>query len=208
MIRQGRPKEAFSLVWLGAIAIIGAFVFAVGVGGENVQDRFLGLVETGAVESYKEQRGVFLEYTIFEAPTEFPLGAGVGRWGMMNTHIAKFDTFPSTTLWAEIQPTGWIYDGGVPLVVTYAGALILSCWGVYRIAIRVRSPLAFSAALILCSNLFVIGTAFAGPAFNFTAGIQYWFSTACLFAAASQTAAAQSALLTGSFRQRTDGNPT
>ena len=54
---------------------------------------------------------------------EYPLGAGLGRWGMA---AGYFGTAGAPGLWAEIQITGWMIDGGVIMIVVYGGAIVMS----------------------------------------------------------------------------------
>ena len=86
-----------------------SFSMAVQVGGEKVSSRYLDLAETGLLESYLKNRGHFLDYTFNHVLWEYPFGAGSGRWGMMNNYFGRGSHISS--LWAEIQLTGWLYDG-------------------------------------------------------------------------------------------------
>jgi hypothetical protein len=149
-----------------------------------VFDRFYGIYETGVVTSFQQNRGGFIEQTFSHMIFEYPLGAGAGRWGMMNYHFARFDTNLPHGIWVEIQPTGWVVDGGIPLLLAYSGAVAAAMWQLYRISDpRYGGPLSYAAAVVFCSNLFVVGQSFAGPTFNTTLGIYFWLPTAAVLAA-------------------------
>src|SRR6187431_1606434 len=84
-------------------------------------------------------------------------------------------------LWAEVQFTGWMIDGGVIMVAIYLGALAVTTVTEWRIAQATQFPrLAVCGAVILAANI--------GPALmivSFTpfvtqAGIQYWFLAGAL----------------------------
>jgi hypothetical protein len=130
--------------------------------------------------SYDASRGWFWRYTFGDALEQFPLGAGVGRWGAMNGYFAG-QRPDSPPLWAEIQLTGWLYDGGVPMWMAYASGLAISMLFVFRIALS-RMP--FAGAVIFCINGIVIGASFTGPAFNTTMGLEYWLLVALLYGGA------------------------
>ena len=76
----------------------------------------MSLFEEDPVTLYYQSRGLQLENAFNTLIVEYPLGAGLARWGMMRGY---FDVPSSSEIWAEIQPGAWILDGGLVL----AGAL-------------------------------------------------------------------------------------
>jgi hypothetical protein len=184
-----RQKAIWNRGWLAcasAVLVLGAFAWAVAVGGETVRDRFLKMSDGGVVESYDHSRGWFWRYTFSDALERFPLGAGLGRWGVMNGYFAS-ERPDSPTLWAEIQLTGWLYDGGVPMWLAYISGLGLSLLFVFRIALSKRcgETLPFAAVIVFCINANIVGVSFTGPAFNTAMGLQYWLLTAVTYSAAT-----------------------
>jgi hypothetical protein len=189
LIRQRRMFQGGLMAGVGAGLFIGAFLLAVGIGGQSVLDRFSGLFGKDASETIYRSRGVFLEYTFNELIFRYPFGAGLGRWGMMRMHFIRFTPDPSPAIWVEIQATGWLIDGGIPLLATYSLAIAAAMWQLFRLTRPERGgPLAYPAAIVFCLNLFMIGQANAGPSFNSTGGMQFWLCTAVLFAAAAHRA--------------------
>ena len=120
-IRRGEGMKGLGVVLLVVASVTLSFSMAVQVGGEEVSSRYMDMADTGIIESYRKNRGIFLGYTFNHVVWDYPLGAGAGRWGMMNSYFGRGNHVPS--LWAEIQLTGWIYDGGIPMLVLYVGAL-------------------------------------------------------------------------------------
>jgi hypothetical protein len=184
LIRQGRYRYALILGAVAGGLVVGSFLLAVSLGGENVFERFFDIVETGVATSYQSNRGIFLEHTFRELVWEYPFGAGMGRWGMMIHYFGRFDGNPSPPLWAEIQITGWLYDGGIPLMITYSLAALMALFGLYRMATTWGHTMAFPALVALCMNLFVVVQSLSGPTFNSTSGMQFWLVTALVFRAA------------------------
>jgi hypothetical protein len=182
LLRQRRVVQALTLAGMTAVLLLGAFSWATAFGGESVYDRFIVISETGLAVSFQENRGIFIEHTIDELLYEYPMGAGLGRWGMMRANFASPDT-PNEQIWVEIQMTGWLLDGGVLMWFTYGGALVLSMLFVYMQAVASEAKFAYSALTVFSLNLIVVGLTFSGPPFNTQLGIQYWFLTGLLYAA-------------------------
>jgi hypothetical protein len=179
--RQKRMAQLVVIASLGAALVVGAFVWAVSIGGKSVANRFLGIIEKGAVTSYKENRGGFLETTFAHYLPAYPLGAGVGRWGMMSVYFPKEGPLDSDSPYAEIQLTGWLLDGGVPMWILYGGAIVVAMMSMYRVAIQRQDlQLSYLAGIIFCLNLFIIGQCFAQQCFNTQLGIQFWFMVSAL----------------------------
>jgi hypothetical protein len=186
MFRRGRFAAGTWLLIGGATLVLSAFFWAVSVGGERVEQRFTAMAERGAVQTYRENRGQFLSYTLGELLDEYPLGAGVGRWGMMYVYFGDPTNLASPPIHAEIQPTGWLLDGGVPLWVCYGGAVLVALLTAWRLATqRLSPPIADLASLVLPVLLVIIGMCLASPIFNTQVGILFWFLSGSLYGAGS-----------------------
>jgi hypothetical protein len=86
-------------------------------------------------------------------------------------------------LWAEIQLTGWLYDGGVLLWTCYAGAVATAALYTYRIAGATETYLSDLATMVLSVQVLVIGLCFTGPVFNTQMGIVFWLLSASVYGA-------------------------
>ena len=153
---------------------------AVALGGAAITDRVNSLFASDPLTVYKGARGDLLTYTFFDLLFQYPLGAGLGRWGMAAGYFGSSNP-NSAGIWAEIQFTGWMIDGGVLMIAIYMGALLTTTISQWRIAQATQFPrLAVCAAVILAAGL--------GPALmivSFTPfvaqiGIQYWFLAGAL----------------------------
>jgi len=186
-LKRGQRVEALLVGAAGLGLVVGSFAWAWAVGGRAVADRFFGMAETGLINSFQSNRGIFIEHTLNELVYEYPLGAGLGRWGMMNVYFADTSQPDAEPIWAEIQLTGWLLDGGILMWVFYGGAVALALFAAYRRAVGARErELAQGARLVLCLCLIIVGSSFAGPAFNTQLGVQFWFLTAALHGTASR----------------------
>jgi energy-coupling factor transporter transmembrane protein EcfT len=194
--KRGERWESAGLASAGLGVVAVAFVWATAVGGRSVAERFFSLAESGLFNSFQANRGFFIEHTLGELLFEYPLGAGLARWGMMNVYFADPHAADAGPLWAEVQLTGWLYDGGVLMWLFYGGAVVAALVHSCRLAVSAKDPALMQAArLVLCLNLGIAGTTLAGPSFNTQLGIQFWFLAAALHgAAAGQRARAAAAL--------------
>jgi hypothetical protein len=178
LFRQGRATKATTFATLAGGLILGAFLLAVSLGGQSVLDRFTTLFAEDPMSVYYRARGVQIDNTMSQMLVESPLGAGLARWGMAAGYFGS-PTVPG--LWAEIQINGWMIDGGIPMIVLYMGALIVTGLSELRLAAVRQYPLvAASAAVVFTANL---GTAVMVASFTpFVAqiGIQYWFLAGAL----------------------------
>jgi hypothetical protein len=184
LVKQRRVAAGAGLIVLTAALVTGAFVWATAIGGESVAARFLGLLESGPIASYQESRGGFVTHTLRDLALEHPLGAGVGRWGMMYIHFGDRGA-TSPPIHVEIQMTGWLLDGGIPMWICYGGAIILALLFVYRVAVRSPDPLvAYAASIILTVSFIVVAQSLAGPSFNTSLGIQFWMLISAVYGVA------------------------
>ncbi|HEX7956244.1 MAG TPA: hypothetical protein VF508_04830, partial [Pyrinomonadaceae bacterium] len=182
LLKQRRVVQALTLGFMTTALLVAALFWAAAFGGASVYDRFIVIAESGVANSFHENRGIFIEHTVDELLYEYPLGAGLGRWGMMRANFASPDN-PNEQSWVEIQMTGWLLDGGVLMWFAYGGALVVSLYFVYRQAVAPEARLAYTALMVFGLNLLVVGLTFSGPAFNMQLGIQYWFLTGLLYSA-------------------------
>ncbi len=179
--RTGGSKRFLKLLIIMAIVLAVGLTWAIRVGGEDVKSRLATLIEgTPITSAYNEARGHFLDYTIKEVMPQYPLGAGLARWGMISHYFNAREP-----LYAEIQLTGWVYDGGIPLTVVYLAMLFsalfisLKITGVRRI-IGSRE-LAIWAALIFAHNVGAIAAILNSPFFMSQGGLLFWLFNAILY---------------------------
>ena len=164
------------------------FAHAILVGGDAVKDRFEGIWkgDGGLTKSVKSSRGIFVENTFKVLLPKYYLGAGLGRWGMMESYFNndKNPLSPSAKIYVEIQMTGWLLDGGFLMWILYGGALIVAMWYNMKVASRnQRSELPYLAAVIFGFNAMIIIQSFASPTFNCQLGLEFWFLCSALFGA-------------------------
>jgi len=121
---------------------------------------------------------VQLDYTLSELLYQFPFGAGLGRWGMA---AGYFGTSNVPGLWAEIQITGWMIDGGVIMIALYGGAIAVTALSQFRLTGLTNHPrLAACAAVVFAANLGTAAMVISFTPFVAQIGIQYWFLAGAL----------------------------
>jgi hypothetical protein len=167
--------------------VVLAFVWAASVGGESISERFLGLAQEGLFAAYQENRGVFLSYTLGELLDQFPLGAGVGRWGMMQTYFGDPSSWRARPIYVELQLTGWLLDGGIALCLAYIGAIAAAMRFSYRASLWPHPTMSYWSAVVLAMQAMLAALAMTGPAFNTQLGIYFWLITGVLGGAVDAT---------------------
>jgi hypothetical protein len=113
------PRAAWLLVVGGLVVFVG-FEVAFDVAGNTVTDRLATLVQYDPGTVYRTNRGNMIEEAISELLPQYPLGAGLARWGMMNLYFGS----SHASIGAEVQWVAWILDGGILLVLAYPVALL------------------------------------------------------------------------------------
>lgn len=173
---QRRVSKATTIGVLGGGVAALAFGVAFFLGGESISDRFLTLFAGDPVSVYYKSRGVLLEKSLTETIFEYPFGAGLARWGMAAAYYGV-----GNGLWAEIQITGWIIDGGVAMVALYGGALLLVLRTQFRLARFTQFPrVAACAAVVFAVSLGPVGMCLSFTPFVTQIGVQFWFLAGAL----------------------------
>jgi hypothetical protein len=184
--RQGRAGRASQFAILAGGLLIGSFVLAFTLGGQSIQERFLTLFASDPLTVYNTARGFQLQVTFSDMFVNHPLGAGLGRWGMAAAYFATY-TQAGQSLWAEIQLTGWMIDGGVIMIGLYGGALVVVAVAEYNVALMKQYPrLAQCAAVVLAANFGTAALIFSFTPFVTQIGIQYWFLAGALHGVAQR----------------------
>jgi hypothetical protein len=185
-LRRGRLVGASRTLFAGAVIVVASFAWATTTGGEAVSDRFETLQGTGAIDAYREGRGSFVAETTGELLDKYPLGAGVGRWGMMNTYFGNPFNSLAEPIYVEIQLTGWLLDGGVLMWMLYGGATLLSLWAAFRCSGAREPQLAEAAIIVLGAQAYVLALTLAAPVFNSQLGILFWTLAGALHGAGAR----------------------
>lgn len=185
VIRRDYRRVASFGVVVVAMAIA-SFRGARSLAGGSVERRVQSLAQGTPEQVYMRNRGGFLVETFEDLLPEYPLGAGAGRWGMMQAYFGDRSN-PNEALWAEIQWAGWVLDGGAPLLLAYCWMLGITLLVTLRLARRrFRSDprLPLWAAVILGYSVGTCAFTFSYPVFLSQTGMEFWLLNLALFAAA------------------------
>jgi hypothetical protein len=185
LTRQGKFGRLTAMVGGSTALALATFTWAIAVGGESTVERFSSLFASRADAVYYENRGQFLEHTLKFLLPQHPLGAGLGRWGMMNNYFGDNSNPLTQPIWVEIQWTGWLLDGGVPLIIAYVAALYFACRTAWQIAMsRQLGEFALWGGLIFAYNIGTLAITFNYPLFIGQGGMEFWLLNTSLFVAA------------------------
>jgi hypothetical protein len=186
---QGRYRQALLLTGIAITVIVVAFLRSSSMGGEGVVDRIATIFEDDPVTFYQKNRGGQVVDSFSEILPEYPLGAGLGRWGMINLYFGSRSSTAPPPIWVEIQIPAWIVDGGVPLLILYSLALWITFSHQVRVVFRGRDPkVQVLATIILATNVGVACLCLSYPVFVSPLGAQFWFLSGALYGVARGTA--------------------
>ncbi len=180
---QQRKQRAVLFGSLAGGLVVATFTFSIALGGESIAERTLTLFAQDPISLYSASRGGQLVYAFDDLLNIYPLGAGLGRWGMISGYFGGGSQPP---LWAEIQVAGWAIDGGIPLVLISVGALVVTLLSERRLAFSDPNPkVRACAGIILAVNLGTAALIFSFTPFVTQIGLQFWFLAGAVHAIAT-----------------------
>ena len=184
LVAQRQPRRAVTFGALCGAVLITAFLGSSLLGGEAIADRFSTLLDDDPRALYYNSRGRQLSVGFTEFASQYPLGAGLARWGLMNSYFGDPANLDSTPPWAEVQPTAWIFDGGLVLVCLYVGALGAVLFYHWRLVRELPDPRDQRwAAAVVAVNVGTIALIFSFVPFTTQVGLQFWFLEGALHGA-------------------------
>ena len=187
LVRMGKVSLALQIAILIPVSLAAALSWATLIGGDATVQRFSTLLNGSPTEIYQKNRGGFLTHTINVLLPEYPFGAGLGRWGMMNLYFGV-NTPEASPIWAEIQWTGWLLDGGVPLVFCYSLAVIISIWNTYKTACRSQDKwLSGWGLLLVAYSIGLCAQTFGSMPFLSQFGYEFWLLNSAYWTCVYQT---------------------
>ena len=174
---QGRLRTALTLSLLMAVCGFYSLLYAESLGGQSTIDRFATLLEDDPSEVYQKSGRMGMVIGAFDTLlVEHPLGAGLGRWGMMRAYFGDETNSDSPPIWAEVQFASWVLDGGIVLLSLYLIALAVAVQRVVRICLLHQSfKLRQWAAVIVMLSAGPIALIFSYAPFYSQVGMQFWF---------------------------------
>ena len=177
LTRQRRASKATTIFILGGVLGAAAFALAFTLGGQSITERFATLFGGDPLRVYYDARGIQLSKGLGETLFDYPLGAGLARWGMAAAYYGS----RASGLWAEIQITGWLIDGGVLMLTFYSAALVILARSQYRLARLTQYPrIAACAAVVFALTMGPIAMCMTFTPFVTQIGIQFWFLAGAL----------------------------
>jgi hypothetical protein len=185
---QNQKKRVAGFAALAAGLIVGGLAIATALGGASVSERFSTLIAGDPRDLYYQSRGIEVESAMNELLDQYPLGAGLGRWGMLSYYFGG--TGPqSNGLFAEVQPNAWMLDGGVPLVALYGLVLLVTFFGDLKLIRTLADPDdRLVAIIVVAANVGTIGLVFTFVPFGTVIGLQFWFLEGLLHGAMADRA--------------------
>lgn len=176
LVLQRRIGTALMLAGSMVVGGVGSLRYASSIGGQSTLDRFATLLEDDPMTVYKRSARLDMVAGTFDAILlEYPLGAGLGRWGMTRQYFGNPSNLDSPSIWAEVQFPAWALDGGVVLLSLYLVALVVAVGRLLLLCLRHHSDLLRRwGAVILMLSAGPIALMFSYTPFNSQMGMQFW----------------------------------
>jgi hypothetical protein len=182
---QRRFAQATQLAIGAVITVAGALAWVARSVGSQVVERFAQLLAGDPGSFFHKTRGVYVEDALFRVLPEYPLGFGMGWWGMIYGSFG--DTGRISPVWVEVMVPAWIYDGGLPLLILYVSAVAVALFDTTRVALTCPDrDVAFWAAVVVALNLSIVATCMSFVTFLAPVGLQFWLLSAIVHAADRQ----------------------
>jgi hypothetical protein len=176
MVGQRRMRTAAMLVIGMALGGACSLSYAVSMGGTSTLDRFTTLISDDPGKVYEKSARLEMVTDAFDTLLiEHPLGAGLGRWGMMRAYFGDETNVASPEIWAEVQFPAWILDGGVVLLSLYLSALAVAILRLIKLSLLAPSALlrSWGAAIVMLSAG-PLALMFSFVPFHSQLGMQFW----------------------------------
>jgi hypothetical protein len=172
--KQTKRLTGFSMLSVGLI--VGGLSVATVLGGTSISDRFSTLLAGDPRTLYYQSRGQSVEYGFSYLLGEYPLGAGLARWGMMRSYFGDPSKMDAAEVFAEVQPSAWILDGGIFLLLVYSASLVATALYDLKLlrTLADREDRLWAAAVV-AANFGTIALVFSFVPFGTAAGMQFWF---------------------------------
>lgn len=189
---QGRLNRVAALALAIPLLLAGGYSWSTTLGGQESTQRIKSLAEASPTAVYYRNRGHFIEHSLTEELPKYPLGAGLGRYGMMYSYFGDKRVRP---LHSELQMTAWLYDGGLLLILLGYGAMLAMCVASLRLALTKSLPpqLRDAATIIVALDIGWLAVTFNYPLFVGQGGMIFCLLNAALYAAAQAVPRATSA---------------
>ena len=181
LVVQRRARNAAAFSTMLVLVVVGGLTLAVSLGGANVMSRVTTLFEQDPFELYYASRGGQVAYA-FGDVVDAPFGSGLGRWGMTALYFFDPSNLDSPSIWAEVQISGWLVDGGFFVLATYGIALLVTARFEWRVTRFAPDPwVRASGAVVLAANMGTALFCFTFTPFLTAIGMQYWFLAGALY---------------------------
>ena len=136
MVGQGRLRTVLTLAFWTAVCGVCSFVYAEIYGGKSTMDRFATLLADDPLTVYEKSARMGMVTGAFDTLlVEYPLGAGLGRWGMMRAYFGNENNVDSPAIWSEVQFSSWVLDGGIVLLSLYLIAIVVAVQRLMRLSL-------------------------------------------------------------------------
>jgi hypothetical protein len=176
MVVQRRMRAVVTLAFWAVFCSVCGFLYLDLYGGKSTFDRFSTLLADDPWKVYEKSRRLDMVTGALDTLlVDHPIGAGLGRWGMMRRYFGNENNYDSPEIWAEVQFQAWVLDGGIVLLSLYLIAIGVAMQRVVRISLSHQSlRLRQWGAAIVVLSAGPVAFIFSYCPFNSQMGLQFW----------------------------------
>ncbi len=176
MVGQGRLRTGLTSAFSIAVCGVCSFLYAESLGGQATMNRFATLLADDPLKVYEKSARLGNVTMAFDSfLVEYPLGAGLGRWGMMRVYFGDENNLDSPMIWAEVQFQAWVLDGGIVLLSLYLIAIAVAIQRLVRFSFFHQSwQLRQWGAAILMLSAGPLALMFSYCPFYSQIGMPFW----------------------------------
>lgn len=184
---QGRIGKGVLVLAVAGGGCVAGLIYAVALGGDAVEARYSTIVDQNPATLYYNARGSGVQNTFTTLIFEYPLGAGLARWGQMRSYFGDESNSNSPPIFGEIQFPCWILDGGCVLLLLYVSAIASTLRMEVHLARVARDPELRSLAATICA----MSCGLASMCFSFVPfvcqfGVLFWLLAGVLYGASKR----------------------
>ena len=176
LVGQGRLRTVLTLAFWTAVCGVCSLGYAEIYGGKSTMDRFATLLADNPLTVYEKSARMGMVTGAFDTLlVEYPLGAGLGRWGMMRAYFGNESNVDSPAIWSEVQFSSWVLDGGIVVLSLYLVAIVAAIQRLLRLSVFHHSlQLRQWGAVIVMLSACPVAAMFSYTPFHSQLGMQFW----------------------------------
>ena len=172
---QEQKKRALGFGVLGFGMVVVGLSVATMLGGTSISERFMTLLEGDPRDLYYQSRGIQVEAAMTDLVDEYPLGAGLGRWGMLSYLLRRHRWSNAADCLLKSSRTRGCWTAVFRSSRSTAWCCVVTLFGDLQLIRSLADPEdRLVATIVVAANVGTIGLVFTFVPFGTAVGMQFW----------------------------------